>query len=110
MLSGYPGIVAESDPERRTNWFDTYIVDVVQRDIRDLADIEGLTELPRLLALLAARSATTVNFAELSRGADIPLTTLKRYLTLLEAAFLVQFCRPGPLAWRRGWSRHPKSF
>jgi predicted AAA+ superfamily ATPase len=53
---------------------------ILERDIRDLAPIEGLTALPRLLALLAARTAGLVNFAELARSLGMPPTTLKRYL------------------------------
>jgi hypothetical protein len=62
----------------------------VQRDVRDLANIEDLTALPRLLSLVAARSCSLLNFAELSRSIGIPQSTLKRYLTLLETTFLVQ--------------------
>jgi len=46
--------------------------------------------MPRLLALLAARVGSLLNFAELSRSSTLPQTTLKRYLTLFEATFLVQ--------------------
>lgn len=44
----------------------------------------------RILRLLAARSATLLNYAELSSLLAIPQQTLKRYLGLLEAVFLVQ--------------------
>ena len=66
----------------------------MQRDIRDLANIEGLTTLPNLLSLLAARSGSLLNFAELSNSNNTPQTTLKRYLVLLETAFLVQRIQP----------------
>jgi len=66
----------------------------LQRDIRDLANIEGLTTLPNLLSLLAARSGSLLNFAELSNSNNTPQTTLKRYLVLLETAFLVQRIQP----------------
>lgn len=58
--------------------------------MRDLANIEGLTEMPRLLSLLAARSGSLLNMSELSRSAGIPNSTLKRYLSLLQATFLFQ--------------------
>lgn len=76
---------------RREAWFESYVTTILQRDVRDLANIEGLTVLPRLLALLAARSASLLNYAELSRSAGIPQSTLKRYMTLLETTFLIQF-------------------
>jgi uncharacterized protein len=52
-------------------------------------NIEGFTELPRVLALLATRASSLHNLADISRGIGILQTTLKRYLTLLEATFLL---------------------
>src|SRR5690606_38553928 len=64
-LGGYPEIVARSSPARRKAWFDSYVTTILQRDVRDLANIDDISALPRLLALLAARSGTLVNFAEI---------------------------------------------
>jgi len=89
-LGGFPEVVARKDEARRAAWFASYVSSLLQRDIRDLANIDGLTELPRLLGLLAARTSALMNMAELSRSVGIPHSTLKRYLTLLEAAFLLQ--------------------
>ncbi|MDR1853345.1 MAG: hypothetical protein LBR05_00360, partial [Azoarcus sp.] len=54
-----------------------------------LANVEQLTEMPNLVQLLAHRSGGLLNFAELSRSAGIPQTTLKRYFALLETLFLL---------------------
>ena len=75
--------------DRRAAWFRSYLDLLLQRDVRDLAEIDRLTELPRLLELLAARAGALLNFAELSRSADIPQTSLKRYFALLEGIFLI---------------------
>jgi hypothetical protein len=58
--------------------------------VRDLANIEGLTDLPRLLSLLAARVAGLANISEVSRASGLAHTTLRRYLSLLEATFILQ--------------------
>lgn len=89
MTGGYPEILSRSSYIRRRAWFGSYLTTILQRDVRDLANIDGLTILPRLLSLLAARTASQLNFAELSRSSGIPQTTLKRYLTLLETTFMV---------------------
>jgi hypothetical protein len=94
LLGGYPPVLSRPAYERRRAWFGSYITTILQRDVRDLAHIEGLTALPRLLSLLAARSCSLLNLAELSRSIAIPLSTLKRYLTLLETTFLVQLLPP----------------
>ncbi len=89
VRGGFPEIAQRSDPNRRRAWFASYLTTILQRDVRDLANIEGLTALPRLFELLAARASTLLNYAELSRSAGLPQTTLKRYMALLEATFLI---------------------
>jgi len=90
ISGGYPEAVGRTKEDRRQAWFESYMTTILQRDIRDLANIDGLTSLPRLLAVIAARSPALLNFAELSRTLAIPQSTLKRYMTLLEATFLIQ--------------------
>lgn len=90
LRGGYPEALGRSSEARRRAWFGSYVTTILQRDVRDLSNIEGLTELPRLLSLLAARSASLVNYAELSRSASMPQSTLKRYVSLLEATFLIR--------------------
>lgn len=89
LAGGFPDAVTRTSASRRTAWFDAYVQAVLQHDVRDLAHIEQLTEIPNLLHLLATRSASLLNFAELSRTAGIAQSTLKRYFALLEMLFLV---------------------
>jgi uncharacterized protein len=89
VRGGYPEALGRKTEERRRNWFGAYITTILQRDVREMANIEGLTELPRVLALLATRASSLHNLADISRSIDIPQTTLKRYLTLLETTFLL---------------------
>jgi hypothetical protein len=90
VAGGYPEVLARGPGPRRAAWFTSYVSSLLQRDVRDLANIDGLTEMPRLLGLLAARASTLMNIAELSRAVGIPHSTLKRYLSLLEATFILQ--------------------
>lgn len=90
IAGGFPEALTRQAGERRDAWFRSYITSLLQRDVRDLANIEGLTDLPRLLGLLAARSGALMNISEISRAAGIALSTLRRYLALLEATFIVQ--------------------
>lgn len=90
IKGGYPETQYRVKEDRRQAWFESYMTTILQRDIRDLANIDGLNSLPRLLAIIAARSPALLNFAELSRTLAIPQSTLKRYMILLEATFLIQ--------------------
>lgn len=87
---GYPEALSRKTARRREAWYGAYITTILQRDVRDLANIEQLASLPRLLQLLASRSMGLANYAELSRTTQLPLSTLNRYMTLLEMTYLVQ--------------------
>lgn len=89
LAGGFPEMLARKERVRQNAWFKSYITTILQRDVRDIANIEKLSELPKLLSIFAARAGTLINFAEFSRTAAIPQTTLKRYITLLEAVFMI---------------------
>ncbi|MFP5228077.1 MAG: ATP-binding protein [Acidobacteriota bacterium] len=101
VTGGYPPAVARHSAARRDAWFQSYIMTMLQRDIRDLASIADTTAIPRLLSVVAARAGSLLNFADLSRTMALPQTTLKRYFALLEGTFLVQLLRP----WARNLGR-----
>jgi predicted AAA+ superfamily ATPase len=98
VAGGYPEILERKTESRRRAWFNAYITTILQRDVRDISHIEDLMVMPRLMSLLAARTASLVNYAEISRSSGIAQSTLKRYMALLELAFLVQPVKP--------WSRN----
>ena len=89
LSGGFPEMLFRKERLRQEAWFKSYVTTILQRDVRDIVNIEKLSELPRLLKLLASRAGTLFNFAELSRSAAIPQTTLKRYISLLEVIFLI---------------------
>jgi predicted AAA+ superfamily ATPase len=94
LVGGYPLAIARQSATRRDAWFQSYVMTMLQRDIRDLANIADVTAVPRLLSVVAARAGGLLNFADLSRSVALPQTTLKRYFALLEGTFLVQLLRP----------------
>lgn len=94
IRGGFPEAVVRKNSERRKAWFASYLTNILQKDIRDISNIEGLTDMPRLLKLIAVRAATMFNSSDVSRVMKIPLTTVKRYLSLLEATFLINYIFP----------------
>ncbi|MFT6865748.1 MAG: putative AAA+ superfamily ATPase [Cyclobacteriaceae bacterium] len=86
---GYPEVLNRKNPSRKSKWFESYIVSVLQKDIRDLANIEGLVQIPNVLHLIAARVGSTINLSDVSRLSGVKNTTLQRYMALLEYVFLI---------------------
>lgn len=89
VRGGYPEPMTRPQA-RRPHWFESYRDTILQRDVRELANIEGLTQMPRLLSILAARTASLLNTADISRTANIAYSTLSRYLSLLETTYLIR--------------------
>lgn len=108
ITGGFPEAVTRDSARRRNAWFGSYITTILQRDVRELSNIEHLTLLPRLLSILAARSASLLNHAELSRALGLPQSTLKRYMALLEATFLVRQLPPWTVNLGKRLVRSPK--
>jgi predicted AAA+ superfamily ATPase len=98
VRGGYPEAVARS-PRRRAAFFESYLTTLIERDVRALAQIERRGELRRLLALLAGRSGGLLVPHGLAAQAGLPDTTVRRYVELLAAVFLVKQVpawTPGP--------------
>lgn len=89
IAGGYPEALGKRSERSRRIWFDSYLSTIIQRDVQDIAKIEGLHHMPKLLHLLAARSATLLNSSAISREIALSYPTLRRYITLLEAIFLI---------------------
>ncbi len=89
IKGGFPEMLSRKDRSRQEAWFKSYLTTILQRDVRDISNIDKLNDLPKLLRIFSARAGTLLNFAELSRSSSIPQTTLKRYIFLLEAVFLI---------------------
>jgi predicted AAA+ superfamily ATPase len=89
VRGGYPEAIRRS-PRRRAAFFESYLTNLIERDVKELAAIERRGDLRRLLALLAGRSGGLLVPATLAADSGIPRTTLNRYLELLTAVFLIK--------------------
>lgn len=89
VRGGYPEAVRRS-PRRRAAFFDSYLTNLIERDVKEVGAIERRGDLRRLLALLAGRSGALLVPATLAAESGIPRTTLNRYLELLTAVFLIK--------------------
>ncbi len=95
---GYPE-ARTRDGHRRNRWFANYLATTLERDLRDIADLHKEHEMPRLLSLLATRSAGLMRYSNIADALDLDEKTVKSYVRLLEAIFLIRIVP----AWRPGF-------
>jgi len=101
VRGGFPEAVARGNPRRRRRFLDSYVDDLITRDVSQLSEIERVDEMRRLLQLVAARSSQLLVENRLAGGLGISQKTVGRYLDLLEEVFLVKRIPP--------WSRNLNS-
>ena len=75
-------------------WFTGYEQTYLERDVRDLSRIGDLVSFRSLLRLAALRTAQVLKISELARDAKLAAATAGRYLSLLEASFVVSRIPP----------------
>lgn len=94
VQGGFPlSVKAESRRERHL-WMDSFRLTYLERDLRRLADIGHLAEFNRLMQITAGQTATVASQAALARDAGLNPATAGRYLSILEASYLIQRIPP----------------
>jgi predicted AAA+ superfamily ATPase len=84
---GFPEAVNRKSSDAGQRWLRGYVDAMIERDMTELARIADVTDMRRLLLLIASRTATVANYSDFSRVLGVPLTTLRRYLALVQAVF-----------------------
>jgi predicted AAA+ superfamily ATPase len=88
LCGGFPEPL-QRPADRRSDWFESYLTAVIEREVRDLSHVGSVAELTAMIRLIGARSGSLFNLADVARGAQLPHSTARSYLGLLRAVFLV---------------------
>ena len=83
----YPRVYKDKlNPTRAySNYYQTY----VERDVRQLINIKDMALFEKFLKLLAGRVGQVVNLNSLSNDVGVSSTSLKQWLSVLEASFII---------------------
>ncbi|MGO9161410.1 MAG: ATP-binding protein, partial [Streptosporangiaceae bacterium] len=83
VRGGYPEAVRRTDTGRRARFFESYISDLINRDVRQLTEIERPADMRRLVNLIAASTSSLANPASMASRLQVPASTVRRYLDML---------------------------
>ena len=88
----YPRILKEKiNPEiGYADYFETY----VQKDIRQLSEIRNLSLFETFVKLCAGRTGQILNLQNLSSDLGVSVPTIRSWLSLLEASYIVYMLQP----------------
>ncbi len=88
MLRGcYPRVHEEGLEPRR--FYNGYLQTYVERDVRALIQLRDLSVFQKFLTLLAGRAGQVVNSASLSNDVGVSATTIRNWLSVLKASFVI---------------------
>ncbi len=91
-------------------WLDGYLRTYVERDVRTISNIGDLDAFLRFLGLCAGRSGQLVNRSSLGADAGIDQTTVRRWISILQASYVVVTLSPHFENFSRRLVKSPKLY
>ncbi|OGC23959.1 AAA family ATPase [candidate division WOR-1 bacterium RIFOXYB2_FULL_42_35] len=88
----YPRIHDQKIDPRQ--WYRDYFETYVTKDVRNLLELGDLRSFEQFVRLLAGRSGQILNLTSLGNDLGVSHTTAKRWLSVLEASYLVALLPP----------------
>lgn len=75
-------------------FYPAYVQTYLQRDVRDLARVGDESAFLLFMQLVAARTGQLVNMSAIANDADISITTVQNWLSILEASGIISYVLP----------------
>ncbi len=92
LRGGFPAL---ADPKLEpSEWLGAYVSTYIERDVRQISQVGDLFSFRLFLELCAGRSGQEWNASSLASDAGVSRATVDRWLSILEASFVVHRVRP----------------
>jgi predicted AAA+ superfamily ATPase len=90
---GYPELVTRNYFESDL-WYSTYLETYLNKDLRVLSNIGDLRDFRRFLQLLAAQVTQLLDMSAYARDIGVSVPTIKRWISILEASYIIFLLPP----------------
>lgn len=90
----YPPLYDERKHIYRNDWFENYIDTYLDLDVREQINPSNVNAFRKLIQVCATLSGQMVNFDGLSRSIGVSAVTIKSWLSILEASYIIHFMEP----------------
>jgi uncharacterized protein len=98
---GFPEPCLAATDEEADRWRSEYFSDLVREDVLEFSRLQEITTMRLFAELLRERVGSPLSLASIGRDLAISPNTLRKYLEILEALFIVFIVRP----WHRNIAR-----
>ncbi len=87
-----------------------YMTTYIERDVRSLVQVQDLAKFELFLKVCAAQTGQILNLSHLSNECGIAVNTAKKWLSILEASFIIFLLRPHHKNFRKRLTKSPKLY
>ncbi|MCL2504490.1 MAG: ATP-binding protein [Coriobacteriia bacterium] len=108
FMGSYPGQRSERIPPEI--FFDQYIATYVERDVRAIRNVSDLATFRSFMRLLAGRIGQLLDYTSLANDAGVSPNTVKNWLSVLEASYLLKILRPLHNNFGKRYIKSPKVY
>jgi len=92
------------------DWLSNYYLTYLERDVRQLLNIGDIEAFGRFVRLCAGRCGQLLNMASMAADCGISVTTVKRWLSILETSFIIFLLRPHHRNFNKRLVKSPKLY
>jgi len=104
----FPRVVAGGVPPEV--WYPSFVTTYIERDVRQMLAVRDLLQFQSYVKLLASRTGQLLNYAALARDCGISVPTVREWLSVLEAGYLVKRLPPWFSSQRKKLVKTPKLY
>lgn len=88
LNGGYPPLWDIDESIYKTDWFNSYCLTYIERDVRSIINIKDLSMFQKFITLVAHRAGKLINYSELGKDIGVSYKISKEYLSVLEASYI----------------------
>jgi predicted AAA+ superfamily ATPase len=105
---GYPVLYDRHIPP--SDYFPSYVQTYIERDVRGISNVGNLSTFQRFVKLCAGRVGQLLNLSNLGTELGINYKTVRSWISILEASYLVFLLQPYHKNFNKRLVKHPKLY
>jgi uncharacterized protein len=110
VRGGFPEPFCANDPIDADRWRNQYVDGLIRTDVLDFERVHDLRTIQTVLELLRRRVGSPVSFNSIAEDVQVSPTTVKRYIEIMEALFIVFRITPYSRNIARSLLKEPKIY
>ncbi len=110
LVGGFPDAFLAKNTAIRNKWLRSFIQTYVERDLPMLGLNINRSVIKKLWTMLAHLNGSLLNMTTLGKSLELTSTTIKRYISFLEEAFLIRQVQPYHVNIKKRLVKSPKIY